>query len=195
MDQIQQKIEDFNKQQTTFQNTMKDVLDVHEVKKAMFEDYFVPGHEPRTASSLYTKTHDNMINNLDMPCFICGVSKSKINDTTVNTCGATQLETHHFILEWSLANAANWDVLKQMHSDFPDWDKIVPGDESTYFNFVDHPYNMLILCDIHHRGKFHGIHAIEYPVWVAQKFMQSTFKFINDSASKDLSDLFVDDMS
>lgn len=175
----------------------KDTSVPHEVKKALFEDYFVPAHPPRKASALYTKTHDHMINDLDTGCYICGVSKSTLKDPNKNLFGSTQLETHHFHCEWSLVNGVDWDVMKALHPDFPDWDKVDPADPKTYCNFVDHEYNMMVLCDVHHRGKLRGIHAIEYAVWIGQKFLQKTFKYIPDNQSKDIdpSKNFVDDMS
>lgn len=167
--------------------------DVHEISKKMVEDYFVPGHDPRSNSDVYNATHKKMCITEDMPCYICGVKNSTLSDPAQNLHGSKQLETHHFNLEWSLANAADWDVLKAMHPDFTDWAKVVPADPSTYKYFVDSEYNMMVLCDIHHRATYRGIHAIEYPVWSAQKYMKKDFKFINVN-TKDLPEL-LDDMS
>jgi len=172
---IQQHVDTFNASQP------KDVTDAHEVKKALYEDYFVPGHEPRTASTLYNHTHDDLIKTKDTACYICGVSQSTLADSTKNPNGATQMETHHFHCEWSLVNQVDWDIMKVLHPDFPAWDKIDPTDESTFFNFVDHPYNMMVLCDVHHRAKLRGIHAIEYAVWIGQKFLKKDFKYIPDA--------------
>jgi hypothetical protein len=34
---------------------------------------------------------------------------------------------------------------------------------------VDHGFdNLWVLCDVHHRHKFVGIHAITYPIWRPQ---------------------------
>lgn len=154
---------------------------VHEIKRALYEDYSVPAHEPRTASNLYTQTHHDLVYVQDESCFICGIRKS--------TGG--NMETHHWHLEWSLANGADWGTIMAAHPDFPAWDKINAADPATYHQFVDHPYNMLILCDVHHRAKLHGIHAIEYPIWVAQKYMRADFVFI---PSPDKALEFVDDL-
>ncbi len=173
----------------------KDCTVDHEVKKQLFEDYMVPAHEPRVASNLYTKTHHDMIVVRDMPCYICGVSNSTLNNTTKNRFGSTQIETHHAHCEWSLANAVDWDIMKKLHPDFNNWDAVNPNDPTTYFIFVDSEYNLLPLCDICHRGNRHGIHAIEHAVWQAQKFVKADFKFIVEDQSKGLGNDFVDDLS
>lgn len=167
---------------------------IHEVKKTMVEDYFIPGHDPRTNSDVYNKTHNDLVNIKDTPCWICGVKKSTIPDIAQNLYGAKDMETHHFHLEWSLADAVDWNVLKAMHPDFPNWDKIDPNNSDTYKYFVDDEYNMYVLCDVHHRGTYRGIHAIEFPVWIAQKYIRKDFKFINLENEKGVPEL-LDDMS
>lgn len=165
---------------------------IHQVSKTMKETYNVPGHTPRIDSSLYIKNHNDIIVIQDSPCFICGVKNSTLNDSQKNILGAIQIETHHYLSEWSIANAVDWSVMRQLHPDFSDWNKIDPNDESTYFNFIDSAYNLMPLCDIHHRGVDHGIHAIEYSVWIAQKFVKSNFPFIPQGKS---SELLLDDMN
>lgn len=155
---------------------------IHEIRRALHEAYNVPPHPPRTESDLYKATHHDLVNVKDTPCFICGVTNSTLNDPAKNPFQAKDLETHHFKIEWSLANAMDWHKMKLAYPDFADWDKINPDDESTYFWFVDSEYNMLVLCDVHHRGNFHGIHAVEHAVWLAQKFVKDGYTFIDDSA-------------
>jgi hypothetical protein len=116
-----------------------------------------------------------------------------MKDPAQNLYGSSQIETHHFHLEWSLANAADWSVLKTMYPDFADWAKIDPNNPDTFKYFVDSEYNMMILCDIHHRATYRGIHALEFPVWIAQKYMKKDFKFINIQ-TKEMPE-FLDDMS
>jgi len=166
---------------------------IHEIKKKMVEDYYVPGHEPRTASNVFHASHDQLIKDGDSPCFICGVKKSTLDDLTQNLHGSKQMELHHWIIEWSLANATDFDKLKIAHPDFTDWDKVQANDPSTYKYFVDSVYNGMVLCDVHHRATYRGIHAIEYSVWIAQKFIKSDFKFINVN-TKELP-VLLDDMS
>jgi hypothetical protein len=55
---------------------------------------------------------------------------------------------------------------------------------------VDHsPDNLWVLCDVHHRHKFVGIHAITYPIWGPQDLVNSTMigKML-DAASAELQD-------
>lgn len=68
-----------------------------------------------------------------------------------------QIELHHKLIEWSAGTETDWQkVLK----DFPELDN------------PDTLENMMPLCSKHHRGKFHGIHAITYPIWILQKYMK-----------------------
>jgi len=172
----------------------KDVSQIHEVTKTMVEMYNVPGHFPRTDSSLYTKNHHDIVVVQDSPCYICGVKNSTLKDPQQNLIGATQIETHHFKVEWGLANAVDWTEMKALYPDFPDWLKIDPNDETTYFNFVDSVYNLIPLCDKHHRGINLGIHAIEYSVWQAQKYAKKDFPLIVKNQGKSFNG-FVDDLS
>lgn len=154
---------------------------VHEMRRTLHEAYFVPAHPPREESDLYKATHHDLVNVKDTACFICGVTKSTLHDPNKNPHGAKDIETHHFKCEWSLSNAMDWTKMRELYPDFPDWEKVDVTDPSTYFNFIDHPYNMLVLCDVHHRSNFHGIHAVEHAVWLAQKCVRSDFTFIDDS--------------
>lgn len=156
----------------------KDVTQIHQVNKTLKETYNVPGHAPRSRSDVFTATRKQLVDISDTPCYICGVRQSTMKDANQNLYGSTQMEQHHCIVEYALANAVDWDILKQEHPDFPDWDKVDSTDAKTYKYFVDSAYNSKILCDVHHRGTNRGIHAIEYPVWLAQKYVQKTFNFI-----------------
>jgi len=167
--------------------------ETHEINKKMVEDYFVPGHEPRNQSDIYRRSHDALIKYGDTPCFICGVKKSTLNDPAQNLHGSKQMELHHWIIEWSLANCTDFGKLKSVHPDFPDWDKVNVNDPTTFKYFVDSVYNAMILCDVHHRATYRGIHAIEYPIWLMQKFVKQEFKLINVN-TKDMP-VLLDDMS
>lgn len=66
------------------------------------------------------------------------------------------IEIHHNIVEYSASSEIDWE---RFHADHPD------------IKDVDSFEQMLPLCEVHHRGKFHGIHSITYPIWVLQKYM------------------------
>jgi hypothetical protein len=55
-------------------------------------------------------------------------------------------------------------------------------------DWVDHSEdNLWVLCDVHHRAKFFGIHEINYPIWCPQDLLKSDFaayvkEHVNDYA-------------
>lgn len=127
----------------------------HEFKEDIQVDIYYPNHSQRTESNLFVRTKHHLVDVLDTPCWICG-SKDK-------------REVHHFHCEWAFGNAVDWDQMKTMHPDF-DW--------STFKNtedFIDSEYNMMVLCEQHHRAQDAGIHMLPYPIWIAQKFIKSGF--------------------
>ncbi len=123
----------------------------------------------------------------DKHCLVCGVQHSTLADPARNPFGAIQLETHHHTIEWALANAIDPDKFNQhirpglqhlaearpagLSSLYTAFDAAYaqPMDLKTIQDWVDHGYdNLWVLCDVHHRHKFVGIHAITYPIWGPQ---------------------------
>lgn len=118
-----------------------------------------PPHEPRTASATYRRTHDHLVNELDAPCWICGVRKTQ----------GGAMETHHAHFEWASQNGLD---LAKVTADWPDI-----HDRDQLAEWIDSEGNMLVLCAVHHRGQHTGIHSISYPGWLLQRY-QGEFIFI-----------------
>lgn len=155
----------------------------HAVERMLHEEAFYPPHDKRKESPLYHKAHDQLVNELDRPCLVCGVTHSTLGDPARNPFGAVQMETHHHVIEWALANAIDPGKFNE---------RILPGllrhDPAKYQEFehsgmskdaivqwVDHDEdNLWVLCDVHHRHKFVGIHAITYPIWGPQDIVDET---------------------
>lgn len=66
------------------------------------------------------------------------------------------IEIHHAIVEYSASTEVDWAKVRIDH----------PG-----FDHVDQKVQMLPLCEKHHRGVGTGIHAITYPAWQLQKYL------------------------
>ncbi len=124
-----------------------------------------PPHPPRKSSRTYVKTHHHLVYVLDAPCWICGVRHS--------TGGA--METHHYRFEW--ASQFGLDLTK-VEADFPDL-----TDRAKLAEWVDSEGNMLVLCAVHHRAKYEGIHEITYPAWLLQRYQGAEFAFIEQHAA------------
>jgi len=157
------------------------------------EQAFYPPHDRRTESSEYAKVHHQMTVADDKHCLVCGVTHSTLPDVQKNAFGAIQMETHHHTIEWALANAIdpmkfNQHILRGLrrlasqrkaqgssgHDSsgvYTAFDEIYAADmsDADIKAWVDHAAdNLWVLCDVHHRHKFVGIHAITYPIWGPQ---------------------------
>lgn len=132
----------------------------HTLHRLLDERVAYPPHEPRTSSPTYRKTHHHLIYDLDAPCWICGIRHS----------GGAQMETHHQRFEWASMHGLD---LEKVTQDFPDI-----TDRVSLAQWVDGEGNMLVLCAIHHRSKYEGIHEITYPAWLLQRYQGADWTFI-----------------
>lgn len=76
---------------------------------------------------------------------------------------------HHFHVEWAMTEGVDWDMMRKLHPGF-DWASFKEP-----VDFVDSPYNMMVLCEKHHRDEAHGIHSLPYPVWIMQKYKKQDY--------------------
>ena len=52
-------------------------------------------------------------------------------------------------------------------------------------DWIDHGRdNLLVLCDIHHRHVYVGIHAITGPIWGAQNLLQKSYAVKEEGLTK-----------
>lgn len=164
----------------------------HMVERMLDEQAFYPAHDKRKESPEYARVHHQMTVVDDKHCLVCGVQHSTLGDLAKNPFGAIQMETHHHTIEWALANAidpakfnqhirpgllhaaqrraqeASYAKVSDLYKAF---DQAYESDLdiATIKQWVDHATdNLWVLCDVHHRHKFVGIHAITYPIWGPQ---------------------------
>jgi hypothetical protein len=158
--------------------------EVHENPRLLNERAFYPAHDKRLETAAYKKVHDRLTKELDLPCLVCGVKHSTLGDDAENRYGAKQMETHHHIIEWALANAIDaakfsrilLPHLKAQHPQKADYQKDAFNDEDVR-NWVDHSEdNLWVLCDVHHRAKFLGIHEVSYPIWAPMNLLRGDFE-------------------
>lgn len=131
------------------------------MRRTLDENLAYPPHPPRVASATYRRTRHHLIEELDAPCWVCGIRKS--------TGG--QMETHHARFEW--ASQFGLDLTK-VQADFP-----ALTDREKLAEWVDSEGNMLVLCAPHHRAKWTGIHMLDYPSWLLQRYQGDGFAFID----------------
>jgi hypothetical protein len=146
---------------------------------------FYPEHDPRTESPEYKVAHHHMVHDLKLPCLVCGVTVDTLGNADANKYGAKQLETHHHVIEWALAEAIDVDKfnkqllphLKHRHPNDPTWNYENDFDKDKILKWVDHSeHNLWVVCDVHHRAKYAGIHEITYPTWTPMDLFRDDFE-------------------
>lgn len=146
---------------------------------------FYPNHAGRTETAAYVKAHKKLCIDLDLPCLVCGVRHSTLKDPAKNRYQSKAMETHHHIIEWALANAVDPDRFNQSlrpnlahaHPNDPTWAYETPFDQAKIAAWVDHSeHNLWVLCDVHHRAKYLGIHEITYPIWAPMDLLRPDFE-------------------
>jgi hypothetical protein len=156
---------------------------IHLNARVLHEQAFYPAHDKRTETPEYKQIHHHMAVELDLPCLVCGVRNSTLQDKTKNRYGAKAMETHHHVIEWALANAVdtakfNGTILPNLahkHPENPDYKK--PFSDQQVKDWVDHSSdNLWVLCDVHHRAAYFGIHEITYPIWAPMDLLRSDFE-------------------
>lgn len=150
------------------------VTDIHEEKETLAVDVLLPGHEPRVTTSLFTRTKKALEARDGARCAVC-------QRTAAEARGP--LESHHHPIERSLANLIDWPRFQAdcvagkwgPHAASFDWSAFSPADP---YSFVDdQTVNGLLLCAAHHRGKDSGIHALPYPLFLAQAYGRDGYQF------------------
>jgi hypothetical protein len=153
---------------------------IHCLRRTLVEEAFYPPHPPRQETPAYAEVHQRLVHIEDTPCFICGVRSSTLGSRQHNPFAAKALETHHCHVEWALATAVD---LAKFNARIVDRFRRERPHEPAYredftraqmLAWVDHhPDNLMVLCDVHHRHKFVGIHAISGPIWGAQNLLKT----------------------
>lgn len=168
----------------------------HALSRMLDEVAFYPAHDKRAESPAYSKVHHQMTVIDDKHCLVCGVQHSTLGEESNNPFGAIAMETHHHTIEWALANAIDPDKFNQhirpglqrqaqQRKQWADYGKLAdaykefdgdydqPMTLDRIKQWVDHAAdNLWVLCDVHHRHKFVGIHAISYPIWGPQDVVE-----------------------
>jgi hypothetical protein len=142
---------------------VSELSSVHETMEGVASVEMTPPHPPRVETPEYARAHHFLVYVKRAGCEVCGVTIDRIPDPGGNAFGASAIETHHYPIERSLADAC--DPVK-VHADFP---QVYDG--ATLMQFVDSPANLKVLCDIHHRSLEHGIHHLLPADFAVQRYL------------------------
>lgn len=146
------------------------------VPVSALEEEFYPEHPPRETTPEYAATHRLLTHTLDQPCHTCGVRLSTLGDPTRNKVGAKQMETHHYPIQREYLDAVDWE---KVAADFKQ-----VTDRASLVKFVDSPYNMLVLCDVHHRSATHGIHHMLTSDWLIERYLFDGYRLVDVKANE-----------
>ncbi len=162
--------------------TYQGVMHLHELRRNLDERAFYPPHEPRSESPGYREIHKRMVIEEDQGCLICGVKHSTLGDPEHNRWHATAIETHHHTIEWALANGIDLEKFNERvvakFRRYPSHEPMYDNDftQQQMLDWIDHGRdNLWPLCDVHHRHKWFGVHAVTYPIWGPQDLLTDEF--------------------
>jgi hypothetical protein len=116
-----------------------------------------------------------MIDVIGIGCWIGGATKAQIlaGLPLGHPChGCSGLEGHHDIAEFSALEEMDW---RKVAADFPR--EGIDSDEK-FKEVAESEGGLLILCSVHHRSPFRGIHSITGPVWKLQRYERDGWDFI-----------------
>lgn len=167
------------------------VTETHEEKETLSVDVNLPGHDTRVTTALFTHTRKLLLERTGGRCWVCGCTADEVGP----------IEAHHHPIERAFAEMIDWERVQR---DFPafDWAKFwegaetvtesvpaslrAPGEPETitrrkprdpYLFVDDMTVNGLPLCKAHHIGKDEGIHALPYPIFLAQRYGRAGYQF------------------
>lgn len=145
------------------------VTEIHEEKETLSVDVLLPGHEARVTTPLFRHSRQALEQREGGRCFVCGCTADKVGP----------LEAHHHPIERSFAEMIDWGPSSRMRRDFPlfDWAAFDAAGSDPYLFVDDMRVNGLLLCKAHHIGKDEGIHALPFPIWMAQRYGREGYKF------------------
>jgi hypothetical protein len=150
----------------------------HYESRTLRECVAYPPHSPRESDvhyKIFEHARHHLIYELDTGCWIGGaiLDQIKAGLPEGHRChGATQLEAHHSVAEFSGLNEEDW---QKVAKDFPQAG--IHSDED-FKRFAESEAGLLILCDKHHRSAGTGIHSVTYPAWLLDRYAEDGWEFL-----------------
>lgn len=150
----------------------------NELARTLHELAHYPQHEPDRAKDPYYRVFDrtrhHLIDVLAVPCWIGGASAAQIKAglPPEHLChGCTGLELHHNPLEYAGLSEIDW---RRFAAEFP---TLGIHSDADFLAAAEGEGNATILCSLHHRAPYQGVHSITYPLWVLQRYARPEWRF------------------
>lgn len=115
----------------------------------------IPAHEPRASDPHYkyfNEARTRLAALGKLQCWVCGTTE--------------QIELHHSTVEFAFANGVDLTKFEKLYPEFK-----IESDED-FLKWIEGEGNLLPLCKLHHTGIM-GIHILDYPVWLIQRFYRA----------------------
>ena len=158
----------------------------HYESRTLRERVAYPPHAPRETDvnyKVFENAKHHLVHVLGIGCWIGGATLAQIKTglPEKHRChGATQIEAHHSVAEFSGLNEEDW---QKVASDFPQAG--IHSDED-FKRFANSEGGLMILCDKHHRFAGTGIHSVTYPAWLLDRYVRDDWEFlVPDAPVKD----------
>jgi hypothetical protein len=148
------------------------------VQNTEVEQHIVyPDHPNRgSASSLFRKTHDILVKEMNLPCFKCFMKHEEVPPEAYEN-----RQVHHYLIEWAKWNAAKGEsIQKALDMGFYDPYGFAKKMKGQPFISPDDIRNMMVLCQKHHTGSGTGIHHTEGPEWTSDLFTKEGVDLLLD---------------
>lgn len=114
--------------------------------------FYYPDHQPRETDPHYHlfNAAKKRILAAGVGCWICGTREN--------------LELHHSECEYAAATGVDVERFTEL---FPDYHVT---DEESFLCYVESEGNLQVLCALHHRSPYAGIHHCPFPNWKLQRY-------------------------
>lgn len=136
---------------------MADLIAAHDQKTTLHIVEHYPAHEPRASDPHYHFFNEARARLKKLGKLHCWVN---------NADCAGQIELHHSLVEFALANAIDLSRFEELYPEFG-----VKSDDD-FLRFIEQEGNLTPLCKIHHTG-IYGVHCLPYPIWLPQRMQKA----------------------
>ena len=166
---------------TTTVNTVTVTTAAHVDQSTLTISIYDPEHAQRVTTPTFTRTRDEILKD-ETVCWLCG--------QTADVVGP--LELHHNSVERMFAEIIDWQLIKDAAFDGQigwtenqrelnknyDWDTFMSAVPFDPYIWTDNMHcNGIPICKAHHTGKDEGIHSMDYPRWLAQRYIKADYKY------------------
>jgi hypothetical protein len=168
---------------------LSDIVPAHEQapaahleRRTLREIVAYPPHGPRAEDphyAIFNHAKHHLVHVLGAGCWIGGATLAQVKAGLPegHRCsGATQLEAHHAVAEFSGLNEIDW---QKVAKDFP-----LAGihSDEDFLRYAES--DLMIICDKHHRFAGTGIHSVTYPAWLLDRYARAEWEFLVPPAAK-----------